>query len=150
MWGRLVACGGLVGRLAFHMHSAATQSTQVSQRPAARQPIVLVFCCTLLGAAAQVLMKTGANHMAHPGLLGMLSNLPLMAGYCLYGLSTVLLVVALKDGELSLLYPVIALTYVWVTILSLIVFHDDINPWKFAGIVLIVTGVAVLGKGGQR
>ncbi len=80
----------------------------------------------------------------------MLSNLPLMAGYCLYGLSTVLLVVALKDGELSLLYPVIALTYVWVTILSLIVFHDDINPWKFAGIVLIVTGVAVLGKGGQR
>ena len=73
-----------------------------------------------------------------------------MGGYCLYGISTLLLVLALKDGELSLLYPVIALTYVWVTVLSFLIFHDDINPWKLAGIVLIVSGVAVLGKGGRR
>ena len=117
---------------------------------AKRQPVALVFCCTILGAAAQVLMKTGANHLAHPGLIGMATNIPLMGGYCLYGLSTLLLVVALKDGELSLLYPVIALTYVWVTMLSFLIFHDDINPWKLAGIVLIVAGVAVLGKGGKR
>ncbi len=95
-------------------------------------------------------MKTGANHMTHAGLLGMISNLPLMAGYCLYGMSTLLLVLALKDGELSLLYPVIALTYVWVTVLAFLIFHDSINAWKLAGIVLIVTGVAVLGKGGRR
>ena len=95
-------------------------------------------------------MKTGANHIAQPGLLGMVANLPLMAGYCIYGISTLLLVVALKDGELSLLYPVIALTYVWVTVLSFLIFHDDINPWRLLGIVLIVTGVAVLGKGGRR
>jgi multidrug transporter EmrE-like cation transporter len=132
------------------LNVAATQSVQISGRPAGRQPQGLVFCCTLLGAAAQILMKTGANHMAHPGLLGMATNLPLMGGYCLYGLSTVLLVLALKDGELSLLYPVIALTYVWVTALSFVVFHDDINPWKLLGIVLIVSGVAVLGKGGRR
>jgi multidrug transporter EmrE-like cation transporter len=109
-----------------------------------------VFCCTILGAAAQVLMKSGANHMAEPGLLGMLTNLPLMAGYTLYGISTLLLVVALKDGELSMLYPVIALTYVWVTVLSFLIFHDTLNPFKLIGIVLIVTGVAVLGKGGRR
>lgn len=88
--------------------------------------------------------------MVHAGLLGMLTNLPLMAGYCLYGLSTLLLVMALKDGELSLLYPVIALTYVWVTFLSFLIFHDRINPWKLVGIAFIVTGVAVLGNGGKR
>ena len=115
-----------------------------------RQPVALVFCCTLLGAAAQVLMKTGANQMVQPGLLGMITNLPLMGGYCLYGLSTLLLVLALRDGELSLLYPVIALTYVWVTILSFLIFHDAINPWKLLGIALIVIGVGVLGKGGRR
>jgi multidrug transporter EmrE-like cation transporter len=132
------------------LSAAAANSPQVSDTRIRRQPVGLVFCCTLLGAAAQVLMKTGANHMAHPGLLGMMTNLPLMGGYCLYGLSTVLLVVALKDGELSLLYPVIALTYVWVTALSFLIFRDDVNPWKLAGVVLIVTGVAVLGKGGRR
>ena len=132
------------------MSAAVTQSAQVSERPARRQPVGLVFCCTILGAAAQILMKTGANHMAQPGLIGMATNVPLMGGYCLYGISTLLLVLALKDGELSLLYPVIALTYVWVTVLSFLIFHDTINPWKLAGIVLIVSGVGVLGKGGKR
>ncbi|MGA2134465.1 MAG: EamA family transporter [Bryobacteraceae bacterium] len=132
------------------MSAAATDSPQISDTPSRRQPVGLVFCCTILGAAAQVLMKSGANHMAEPGLLGMLTNLPLMAGYTLYGISTLLLVVALKDGELSMLYPVIALTYVWVTVLSFLIFHDTLNPFKLIGIVLIVTGVAVLGKGGRR
>jgi multidrug transporter EmrE-like cation transporter len=131
-------------------NAAVADSTQIPHTPARRQPVGLVSCCTILGAAAQILMKTGANRMTGAGLLGMASNLPLMAGYCLYGLSTLLLVLALKDGELSLLYPVIALTYVWVTVLSFLIFHDSINPWKLAGIVLIVSGVAVLGKGGRR
>jgi multidrug transporter EmrE-like cation transporter len=116
---------------------------------ARRRSIALVFCCTVLGAAAQILMKTGANHLA-PGLIGVITNIPLMSGYTLYGLSTVLLVLALKDGELSLLYPVIALTYVWVTGLSFLIFHDTANPFKLAGIVIIVIGVVVLGKAGKQ
>jgi multidrug transporter EmrE-like cation transporter len=132
------------------MGAAIRNSLAASDTAVNRQPVALVFGCTLLGAAAQVLMKTGANHMVHAGLWGMLTNLPLMGGYCLYGLSTLLLVLALKDGELSLLYPVIALTYVWVTVLSFLIFHDAINPWKLTGITLIVIGVGVLGKGGGR
>lgn len=107
----------------------------------------MVFCCTLLGATAQLLLKTGANQLVHPNVLAMVTNLTLLSGLSLYGVSTVLLVLALRDGELSLLYPVIALTYVWVTLLSLIVFHDRVNPIKLAGIAIIVVGVAVLGRG---
>jgi drug/metabolite transporter (DMT)-like permease len=114
-----------------------------------RNAVVLVFCCTILGAAAQILLKTGANQLVHPSPLDMLTNTALLAGLSLYGVSTVLLVLALRDGELSLLYPVIALTYVWVTLLSLIVFHDRINPIKLAGIATIVVGVGVLGRGGK-
>ena len=77
--------------------------------------------------------------------MAMIANLPLLAGYALYGLSTLLLVLALREGELSLLYPVIALTYVWVTVLSVVIFHDRLNPFKLIGIVIVVTGVAVLG-----
>ena len=109
-----------------------------------------MFCCTIFGAAAQILLKTGANQLTDPGLFSMLTNFALLGGLSLYGISTLLLVLALRDGELSLLYPVIALTYVWVTLLSLVVFHDRINPIKFTGIAVIVLGVAVLGGGGQR
>jgi multidrug transporter EmrE-like cation transporter len=109
-----------------------------------------VFCCTLLGAAAQILLKTGANQIAHPSVLTLLTDIPLIAGLSLYGVSTVLLVLALRDGELSLLYPVIALTYVWVTALSFVVFHDRANPVKLLGIAIIVVGVGVLGRGSRQ
>ena len=109
-----------------------------------------MFGCTILGAAAQILLKTGANHMTQVTLWSVITNWALIGGLSLYGVSTLLLVLALRDGELSMLYPVIALTYVWVTILSLIVFHDRANPLRLTGIVVIVIGVAVLGSGRRR
>lgn len=118
---------------------------------ARQRSILLVVACTVLGAAAQMLIKSGANALPHvtgflPNVVAMLSSVPLLAGYSLYGLSTVLLVVALKHGELSLLYPVIALTYVWVAILSVVVFHEYLSPLRIAGVVVIVAGVAILGR----
>jgi multidrug transporter EmrE-like cation transporter len=117
-----------------------------------RRSVFLVFCCTLIGAAAQVLIKTGAGSLGgHPSLvqtaIGILTTLPLFVGYSMYGISMVLLVLALRHGELSALYPVIALTFVWVTILSVVVFHESLNAWKLIGIALIITGVATLGRG---
>jgi multidrug transporter EmrE-like cation transporter len=103
----------------------------------------------LIGAAAQLLLKTGANQLVHPDPLAIVTNVTLLAGLSLYGVCTLLLVLALRDGELSLLYPVIALTYVWVTLLSLVVFHDRVSPIKLAGIAIIVAGVAVLGRGSK-
>ena len=61
-----------------------------------RQSVALVFLCTLFGAAAQMLIKSGANALASGSPLAMLTNLPLVAGYSLYGISTVLLVLALS------------------------------------------------------
>src|SRR5260221_5957710 len=80
-----------------------------------RRSVLLVFGCTIFGAVAQILIKSGANGLApNPTVADMIAriftHLPLFAGYALYGVSTVLLVLALRHGELSLLYPVIALT----------------------------------------
>ena len=117
--------------------------------------MLLVFCCTLIGAAAQVLIKTGAGTLGeHPSLIktgiSILTTPQLFAGYSLYGASMVLLVLALRHGELSALYPVIALTFVWVTVLSVVVFHEALNVPKVSGIALIVIGVAMLGRGARK
>ena len=117
-----------------------------------RRSILLVVCCTIIGAAAQVLIKKGAGAMAPNSTmaqtaLAMFLNPSLFAGYTMYGASTVLLVLALRHGQLSLLYPMFAMTYVWVTILSVVVFHESMNAFKLAGIAIIVGGIAVLGKG---
>ena len=130
-----------------------TQVTAVDPKKR-RISLLLVFTCTIVGAAAQVLIKQGAGHLTQPGfigaVIGMFTNLPLFAGYCLYGINTVLFVLALREGELSLLYPIIALTYVWVSILSIYYFHESMNVLKVAGLVVIVVGVAILGRGGRR
>ena len=133
--------------------SAATTRPAAARTPfrfSRRQTIALVFCCTIFGAAAQIFIKSGANMLPNGHPLSMLTNLPLMAGYCLYGISTVLLVLALRDGELSILYPVISLTYVWVTFLSVMFFKESINAFKLLGVFIIVTGVAILGKGTKK
>lgn len=113
--------------------------------------MTIVVFCTLLGAAAQILFKTGANSLNQQtsladAVLRIAANPILFAGYLLYGISTILLVLALRHGQLSLLYPVFALTYVWVMILSVMIFHDSVNVWKVAGVATIVGGVSVLGR----
>jgi multidrug transporter EmrE-like cation transporter len=109
-----------------------------------RRSVVLIVLCTFIGAAAQVLMKIGGSHI-HGFNLALLTNFPLITGYAFYGLNTLLLILALREGELSKLYPIIALTFVWVNILSMIIFHEQINVWKIAGIVVIMSGVTFLG-----
>ena len=133
--------------------SALSESdpTAGAKASASLSSIGLVFLCTLSGAAAQLLMKHGANHLHGAGLIGVVTNLPLISGYLLYGVNTVLMVLALRHGHLSVLYPIIALTYVWVTILSPIVFPEDhLNPFKIAGVAIIVLGVSLIGIGSRE
>ena len=121
---------------------------------AKRFSILLVFLCTLLGAAAQILMKAGAEEHPHAGVAGLLvaifQNGKLFTGYACYGVSTVILVIALKYGELSILYPVIALTYVWVTGLSVLFYNESLGVFKIAGLITVILGVAILGRGNSR
>lgn len=94
----------------------------------------------------------------HPGQLSsvlgflkaLLTNWELVLGYSLHACNAFLLILALRDGELSLLYPIIALTYVWVNILSMYFFHERPNLWKGVGILLVIGGVAMLGRASRR
>ena len=133
------------------MPSGILETVSTTDQAQQRRSFLLVVCCTIIGAAAQVLIKKGASALVgNPTMLetalAMVLTPALFAGYSMYGVSTILLVLALRHGQLSLLYPVFAMTYVWVTILSVVIFHESMNPYKLAGIVTIVAGIAVLGR----
>lgn len=130
-------------------------------RAAAQRSFLLVFLCTLIGAIAQILVKQGTAQLGgghitlgdvahHPGLfvsfcIGIITNFRLFCGYLLYGVMTFLMALALKGRELSRLFPIIALTYVWVTILSLFLLGEHMNFFRAIGIAFIVCGVSILG-----
>ncbi len=123
-----------------------TESTNDSFRFSHTHSLLLVLFCTVFGVGAQFLIKTSATQIASLSLEALLTNLALWGGLALYGVSTGLLILALRDGELSLLYPVISLTYVWVTILSVTVFDERLTLPKAVGVSIIVLGVGLLGK----
>lgn len=143
------------------MTSIAAIADTTSESAAARKSFALMFCCTLIGALAQILLKTGTEQLgAHITLgqvvhdptlffkfaLGIVTNVKMFVGYMLYGVNTFLMAIALKGRELSRLYPIIALTYVWVTMLSIFVLPGEhLNWFRAAGIATIVTGVSLLG-----
>ncbi len=126
-----------------------------------KKSIYLVLGCTVFGAAAQVLTKFGADHpmpqldLSSPAnwlplALAILGDVPLLFGYFMSAGTAFLMILALRDGELSMLYPIIALTYVWVNLLSMYFFHENMNLWKAAGIALVIGGVALMGRAGAK
>jgi multidrug transporter EmrE-like cation transporter len=135
--------------------AAQSSMSQIEASKARQRSILLVGACTIIGALAQLFIKSGASrlpetHGVTQAVLAMAANPRLLFGYSLYGINTILLALALRDGELSMLYPIIALTYVWVAALSVVVFHEVMNPLRTAGVITIVVGVAVLGRGGRK
>ncbi len=113
--------------------------------------MLLIVVFTFVAATAQVLLKSATNALGeHPSLHALITCVPLFAGLALYGMGAVLMIVALKHGELSVLYPLISLSYVWVAILAIVFFNEHMNPLKLAGIVVIMLGVGVLGRGAHK
>jgi len=110
------------------------------------KPILIVISCTILTSFGQILLKMGANKIS--GFMSIF-NLYLIAGLFLYACGAVLLVVALKYGDLSLVYPFIALSFIWVTLLSIAVFHDVVKLLDWFGIAAILIGVSCIGFGSR-
>ena len=98
----------------------------------------LVILTTLLTTTAQFFLKTS---------VGMLPRLtiPLLAGVALYALGSVVMILAFKGGEVSVLYPVIATSYIWVALVARFLLHEEVHLLRWIGIVVIVAGISVIG-----
>ena len=108
--------------------------------------MLLVMLATLIGAFGPILLKkASAKKLSSFGSL--LSNHELMGGVALYGISTAIFIPALKGGDLSVLYPFVALTYIWVSLLSVKFLGEKMNRYKWIGIALIIIGVSFIGIG---
>jgi drug/metabolite transporter (DMT)-like permease len=85
----------------------------------------------------------GAN-IAELSVKGLLMNYYLIAGLILLATASVLLMISLKGGDVSVIYPVIATSYVWVTLFSIFLFHEKINIFKIMGVGFIVSGIIAI------
>ncbi|MBS3108085.1 EamA/RhaT family transporter [Candidatus Woesearchaeota archaeon] len=105
--------------------------------------ISLIMFSTLLTATAQTLFKFASSNISLA--LALFTNIPLILGFAFYGLGALLMILALKYGNLSLVYPFFSLSYIWVTASSMYFFNEIIPPMKIMGVIIIVIGVSLLG-----
>ncbi|HLC49948.1 MAG TPA: EamA family transporter [Candidatus Nanoarchaeia archaeon] len=108
--------------------------------------IGLVVLATLIGAFGPILLKK-ASAKKLSSLRSLMTNHYLFGGVLLYAIGTLLFIPALKGGELSVLYPFVALNYIWVSFLSTKFLGEKMNKFKWMGIMLIIIGVSFIGIG---
>lgn len=108
--------------------------------------IILVLTCTLCTSTAALLNKMGANNLSL-SLQGTIFNYYLWGGLLLLGLGFVLLTIALRFGRVTMIYPIIASSYVWVTFLAFIFLREPISLLKILAIGFIIAGVIRINTG---
>lgn len=111
--------------------------------------LILIVSCTVFTSLGQIFWKIGAEKI-ELDLMSLITNIPLIFGFVFYGLGLILLVSALKFGDLSFLYPFIALSFVWVGLLSHFFLGEPITLIKWLAIALIMVGVSFIGVGGHK
>jgi uncharacterized membrane protein len=127
--------------------------------------IVLTIISTFVAAIGQLFYKLGAELDVLDILdiifnqnifitLGTLVSDPvlrlgtiLLFGFIFYGVGAVLLVLALRKGELSVVYPIFAANYIWVILLSQRYLGEFVSISNWLGILFIIIGISFIGYG---
>ncbi len=109
----------------------------------------VVLFCTLLTSTAQIFYKFGAEKLEF-NIISILTNYELFMGMILYAVGGILLILSFRGGEVSVLYPIIATSYIWVSFLSIYFLNEIMNLYKWLGVFTIVAGIILIGLGSKN
>ncbi|MBI2652157.1 EamA family transporter [Candidatus Woesearchaeota archaeon] len=126
--------------------AAKTASRELYKMATQLWAIVLVISATLIGAFGPILLKK-ASAKKLSKISSLATNYHLFGGVALYAIGTLLFIPALKGGDLSVLYPFVSVSYIWVSLLSVKFLGEKMNKIKWFGIALIIIGVTFIGFG---
>src|SRR6266700_3599764 len=101
--------------------------------------ILLVLLASLIGSFGAVFLKMGATHM-NRGFRHIM-NWQLALGIGLFLGSSIPFVMGIKHGELSVLYPMVSLGYVWTLFWSRLFFDEPISKGKLGALAMILVGI---------
>lgn len=115
--------------------------------------IIIVAIATLFAGFGPIFMKKGAAKFTlnpikifrKPSLL--FKNYAVIIGCSFFAISSILFVIGLRYGELSVLYPLTSLTYIWTCLLSTKMLKEKMSKSKWFGIACIIVGVVLIGFG---
>ena len=105
--------------------------------------ILLTALAAFIGSIGQLEFKRGADNLQFD-LNMLLTNYHLILAVAVYAVSTVLYVIALNKGQLSILYPILATSYIWTLIFSNVFLKESVGLVSWAGVFFILLGVSLI------
>ena len=119
---------------------------------------LIVIVVAAAAATAHILLKMGMNEVGEVGLdrlkdpfklIGQLLSTPaIIAAIPVYAISNIGWLIVLSRLNLSVAYPVLAMLYIAIPILSAIFLSESLSTQHWAGIVVIGVGVSVVVSAG--
>ena len=104
----------------------------------------LIVLGSILGSLGNLLVKKGTQQ--YP-LWQLWRSSRMWWGILFFIVSTLLYLVILPKVELSFVYPLSSMTYIWTTFLSLKFLGERMNVWKWIGLMGIIVGIILIGIG---
>jgi undecaprenyl phosphate-alpha-L-ara4N flippase subunit ArnE len=129
-------------------------------RPAGLISIALLVVSIGFAIAGQVTLKSAMNNIGRIGssevravgaTVSRAAREPrLWAGLILFGISSVFWLVVLSRVPLSVAYPFVGISYVAIVLLSRFVLHEHVPLLRWAGVLVVATGIAIIGLSFRR
>ncbi|MBU0757899.1 MAG: multidrug transporter [Nanoarchaeota archaeon] len=110
--------------------------------------IFIMVLCTLFTTLGQIFFKLASVNLAFD-LVVLLTNQWLYLGGLFYFIGALILVMALKEWDLSFVYPLISISYIWVALTSVIYLGEKMTYFKIGGMLLIMVGIICIGLGSK-
>ena len=107
--------------------------------------MLIVSLGSLIGSYGMVLFKKASGEIST--IFKLIINYKFIIGAFLNFLGVLIFVYALRFGDLSTLYSMAGLNYVWVALFSKWILNEKINGYKWTGILLILIAVTFIGMG---
>ena len=109
--------------------------------------IFLAIICVFIIAIGQIFFKLDAIEFDKTqNIFDVKVILFFLIPILLYGLSSILWVLALQKSSLSKIYPIMALAFVLVPLGSFFIFNEKLNFQYFCGLFLIIFGIILVVK----
>ena len=109
----------------------------------------IILFSTFLTSTAQLFYKFAVEKLSF-NILSIITNVNLLVGMALYIVGGILLIISFRGGEVSVLYPIYATSYIWVSFLSIYFLGEAINIFKGLGVFVIIAGIVLIGYGSKK
>jgi putative membrane protein len=101
-----------------------------------KKGIILMLLSSICVCIGQLLWKLSTS-----------GNIILLLGFFFYGIGALIMIIAYRFGELSVLQPMLSLNYILSIFLAVVILKEEITILKVIGVFVIITGVIMIARG---